>query len=256
METMKELEEMIDQLRQALCRAPEGSLKISHPHGKIEYCSYLPGNPPVTKCIRKNNPELAAALAQKDYNQRLLKLLEKKLAFQKRMIASCPQQSIDNVYLSLSPDRQALVKPIRLTDEQYIKAWLAQPYEGKGFRPNDNSRFYTKDNERMKSKSELLIANTLSEYQIPRKYECPLYLGNKILYPDFTTLRIRDRKIIYFEHFGMMDDPEYMKSFLWKKNFFEDHGIYIGENLVCTFESSDQPLDTRRLRRLIEHYYL
>ena len=71
--------------------------------------------------------------------------------------------------------------------------------------------FYdTKRKERVRSKSELNIANMLDSYGVPYKYECPLKLKDgKVIYPDFTVINVKSRKVIYWEHRGMMDDKNY-----------------------------------------------
>ena len=52
------------------------------------------------------------------------------------------------------------------------------------------TEYYTIKGERVRSKSEKIIADELYRYQIPYKYEFPLTLAthnrNIQLYPDFT----------------------------------------------------------------------
>ena len=73
-------------------------------------------------------------------------------------------------------------------------------YQGKPF---DASlpKLYTSREERVRSKSEIIIADTLSRESIPYRYECPLHIpdvGN--IYPDFTVLNVAKRKELYWEH--------------------------------------------------------
>ena len=65
----------------------------------------------------------------------------------------------------------------------------------------------------MRSKSELNIADTLYKMEIPYKYKCPFVLMNgRTVHPDFTILDIVNRREIYWEHRGMMDDRMYLKQ--------------------------------------------
>ena len=78
-------------------------------------------------------------------------------------------------------------------------------------------------------------------------------INGKIIHPDFTILRVRDRKILYLEHCGMADDPEYAEKRIVKRiNEYSQAGIILGDNLFLTFESSTTPFDVRVLDRMIE----
>ena len=51
---------------------------------------------------------------------------------------------------------------------------------------DDMSNYITDAGERVRSKSELVIANLLYKNNIPYMYECPLKINNNTVYPDFT----------------------------------------------------------------------
>ena len=108
----------------------------------------------------------------------------------------------------------------------------------------DNRIFSTARGEKVRSKSEVIIADTLFRMGIPYIYEKPYYYdGNKSFDPDFTVLNVRRRKEIYIEHFGKMDSAGYRTKFFWKMKTFGQIGIVQGENLVMTFEDKDHPFD-------------
>ena len=53
------------------------------------------------------------------------------------------------------------------------------------------AEFYSNSGVRVRSKSELIIANMLEKYGIPYRYEYPLLLnGNDLVRPDFLCLNI------------------------------------------------------------------
>lgn len=95
---------------------------------------------------------------------------------------------------------------------------------------------------------------------IPYKYEKPLLLRKQAktitIRPDFTTLNKRTRIQRYHEHFGKMDDPQYARKALEKIRLYEENGLFVGEQLILTFESSEQPLDKKELELLIEKYLI
>ena len=84
---------------------------------------------------------------------------------------------IFNAYFS--EGKRKLVKPHFISDEEYIKTWKAQKYEGLPFKEN-SPEYYTKRGLRVRSKSEILIADMLDEMSIPFFYEKPLQLKRRI----------------------------------------------------------------------------
>ena len=117
--------------------------------------------------------------------------------------------------------------PIMETDEQYIHNWEGVVYQGKGF-DDTTPEIYTAKGEGVRSKSEVIIADILNQEGIPHRYEYPLQLkGWGRVYPDFTVLNVRERKEIYWEHLGMMDDPNYVENALQKLALYQQNGILI-----------------------------
>ena len=115
--------------------------------------------------------------------------------------------------------------------------------------------YVTDKGERVRSKSELNIANMLYKMNIPYKYECPLVLSNgKIFHPDFTLLDIAKRREVYWEHRGMMDDRGYLKNTIQKVKDYRKEGICIGDNLLITEETSYLPLGTNEIVDVIQHF--
>ena len=106
----------------------------------------------------------------------------------------------------------------------------------------------------VRSKSEAIIANLLHANGLAYLYEKPLYLDKKYyaVFPDFTVLRLRDMKEIYWEHFGMMDDPDYLNTALKKISDYISNGMIPGRDLICTFESSQIPLSSEDVSKIIE----
>ena len=251
------IKEWIKSTEAALAAAPEGHLNIKHKNGHPQYYQHIPDPDSSTRYLRKGEDmPLIRALAQKEYDEALLKILKKKNSGLKCFQQSYMHFSVDSAYENLDADRRALVVPIRLTDEQYARLWQEEPYQGMGFSEDVKSSYFTEKDERVRSKSEVIIANTLNSAGLPYKYECPLKVGNATFYPDFTILDIRTRKERYLEHFGMMDDKEYLDKFMRKISMYETNGILQGSQLIMTFETSSTALDTRMLKRMIENYFM
>ena len=131
---------------------------------------------------------------------------------------------------------------------------MAAPYKRKAFK-NETTEFYTLKGERVRSKSEVIIADRLMSKGIPYRYECPLKVGNKIIHPDFSILRMSDRKILYHEHCGMLSDTKYTEDMLSRAKDYNKAGIILGDRLFYTFESETTPLDVTMLDNIIEQHY-
>ena len=104
--------------------------------------------------------------------------------------------------------------------------------------------FKTNKGEYVRSKSELIIADRLSGLGIPYRYEAELILGDTVIHPDFTILDIKHRREVYFEHFGMMDNPKYATSAVQRINLYNRNNIVLGDRLFFTVETDSVPLDT------------
>ena len=240
----------------ALKSAPEGSLRISRYRNKFQY--YMRTDP--KECngtyIREEDMKTAYQLAQKDYDQKILKSIEKELRAIQKYKEAYPDKTIEQIYESLHPARQRLILPIRESDEEYITQWESVEYKGKDF-CYDTSEHYTAKGERVRSKSEVIIADALNRAGIPYRYEYPMYIkGLDYFHPDFTILDVKKRKEIIWEHLGLMEKPEYAEKNIYKINCYERSGYYMGDNLICTFETKQNPLNQKTVKNMIQKYFL
>ena len=77
----------------------------------------------------------------------------------------------------------------------------------------------------------------------------------KMIHPDFTVLHVKERRQIYWEHRGMMDDKDYAtRSVLRIKNYMKN-GIFIGHDLIITEETSANPLGTNEIDAVIAEHF-
>lgn len=92
---------------------------------------------------------------------------------------------------------------------------------------------------------------------IPYKYECPITIRNgENLYPDFTILDVKRRRVVYWEHLGRMGDMSYVSRNIWKLDEYKKVGVLLGINLFVTFESGTSPLGTNEILRVINEIIL
>ena len=199
---------------------------------------------------------LVRALAQKTYNEKLLKYTEKTSKQIRRLLENYEDDKVEKIYKSENIKRQKLITPIEPTYGQKIESWMAIPYKGKVF-SDSMPVILTNKGIRVRSKSEKILADYFDSSGLVYKYECPLYLndyGN--IYPDFTFLSRKTGREIYWEHEGMMDNPEYARTAIQKIETYEKNGIFPGENLILTFETSMTPINTELMQMNVKKYLL
>jgi len=235
---------------------PQGTLRIGEVNGRVQYIHCEDKGENKLTYIKKENITLAKQLAQKAYDRKIQKLVDRRLKQLKMLCKEYEESEISDKYEQLHPNRKALISAVETPWEQNLRVWKSIPYTGKEFEPN-TPEIYTKKGERVRSKSEKLLADTFYGLGIEYKYECPIKLkGYGVVYPDFTILRKRDRKEIYWEHDGKMDDPKYAEKAIRKINLYIANKIYPGDTLILSYESSGVVLNDRIIAQMIEKYIL
>lgn len=238
----------------ALKAAPEGSLRICCRGDKAQY--YQRNDPKDFNgiYIREKEVGLAQKLAQKDYDKKILSAVEKELNAIRKYHSCCPNTDVEQIYECLHEERQKLITPIIETKENFVLNWEKCVFQGKEI-DETIPEIYTARGERVRSKSEVIIADILHGEGIPYRYECPLRLkGWGKVYPDFTVLNVRERKEIYWEHLGIMDDSNYVENALQKITIYTQNGIFPGENLIITYETKKNPINQKVVRLMIQKY--
>ncbi len=231
-----------------------GSVRISVNGRKIRYYHHWDGYEEKEKYICRKDIELAKRVAQKNYYEKLHKIASKRLKVIKRLLSDFDEFEIDNVFDNLIPARKALITPIEKTIQQKYDEWLNCDYQSKEFR-EEIPVIMTENGERVRSKSEKIIADYLYRNKIKYKYEKPLFLkGIGTIYPDFTFFSRKEGKEIYWEHDGKMDDPDYARKAVHKLDVYENNGIFIGERLIVTFETSEKVLGTKEIERIVQRF--
>lgn len=208
------------------------------------------------KYIRKENIKIAQKIAQRDYGRDVLKVAKKQLRLVNNLIENYDLSKISDLYEKKRVWRRELVIPYMVSDDEYVRAWMEDEYPAMGFR-DGAVEYYTQKNERVRSKTEVIIANMLDNYGVPYKYEKPLFLepfGE--IRPDFTVLNVRERKEYYWEHLGMLDDPVYLNNTLDKVQRYELNEYFLGDRLILTAETGDKPINTKDIERKIKKYLL
>ena len=226
-----------------ICARNGNSIKWYHSDGKIR------------TNIKKSNRPYAEQLAIKKY----LTTVSDELISEIRAIDFYLRHyhpSNESVkLLTEKPGYRELLSPYFQTLSAEQAAWAMTDYD-RNMKYPQHLKHQACSGNMVRSKSEALIDYILTTNKIAFRYECCLELGGTILYPDFTILHPRTNKIIYWEHFGMMNDDFYSKNVGSKLQLYISNGIIPSIDLIMTFETSSQPLDMRTVERIVEEYFL
>ncbi len=90
---------------------------------------------------------------------------------------------------------------------------------------------------------------------IPFHYEERLTLHGGVVFPDFTTRHPVTGEFIYWEHFGLMDNHDYIRKTANKIRLYSENGIVPMINLITTYENEKNPLDIGTVENIIEQFY-
>lgn len=261
---IKELTRVIDDAAECIAKAPKGSLHIKKNKNGIQY--YHRTNPKDTHgiYIRKSEIKFIERLAQKDY----AKKIQAKAIIEREILIRCFEQYHPNViteiYHNLAEPKQKLVTPYIMPDKEYIASWREEKNKTKGAYGKDDlllipedEAIITEGGERVRSKSEKILADKLFMMNIPYVYECPLYVSEYgYINPDFTVLNTRTRKEYVWEHLGLMDQKEYCEKAIKKIETYEKNNMYPCNKLILTYETLHHPLNTKIVEGLIKEYLL
>ena len=265
-ERLVELKKTLQVIQNNIDKMPAGHLKISQKKNHVEFYHILEKGSSRGHYISVKETEFAARLAQKDYDFQLIRLLKREINLLETSLRQTDNFSeIGKLYDTLNPARQALIKPVMLTDEQYCTQWRTVTWERKAI-TEDASKYFTANEECVRSKSEVIIADSLLRHGVPYRYEFPIKLRSEsgarrkvsevTFYPDFLCLNLRTREEFYWEHFGLMDDEEYANNAAGKINIYAENGIFPGRQLILTMETQREPLNTRTVDKLIKEFLL
>ncbi len=230
-----------------------GKIRIVPHKNTMQFYLITKKNDTTGKYLPRQQDDFAKALIQYDYDEKILRSAKKELAAIKKLLTHNEKSGIQKIFQRFSKNRKLLVDPVTFPDKDYETLWHSQKTTG-----NDSfnsPEFLTANGEKVRSKSEVIIADTLSRLKISYKYEMPLELKNgKTIYPDFCCLNLRTRQEVFWEHFGIMDDPDYISKAISKIQSIQESGYNLGENFIFTMEKPELPLNPKFVQTMVEKY--
>lgn len=256
-------------------KLPEGSLCYKKIKGKnYIYCQTLkskrgrPGQAKngkrkegkrgvvTSKCIKKNEMEIAENIKRYQFAKRSIPILRQNIKAMDRFLMK---------YVAYNPGEILESMPEVYRGVAFRNTFSLETDEATRWSDMEEDTYdkYTFDLKHtttkgrlVRSKSEAIIAELLETNGITFKYETKITVNGKNYYPDFAILRKEDNEILYWEHFGLMNNEEYVQKMFRKIADYQQVGILLWDNLVITTESEDGNIDVRTIDRIIKKFML
>ena len=245
----------VEQYQSHLQKYPKGQLHIYKEKRSYKWFAYQKEKKK-RDYIPKKQVQLARKLAQKQYYEMKLDEAETELraidAYMNTLHSK--KNSAHLRALKESEEFWKLAFPLADGIAQNLLEWSAAEYQANP-QHRENLTVNTLNGQKVRSKSESIIANELLNRGIPFHYEELLHINDWDYYPDFTIRHPKTGNTIYWEHFGMVDKGEYRHKMVQKIQQYTSNGLIPGVNLILTFETSDSPLDINFVKLLIDYYF-
>lgn len=119
----------------------------------------------------------------------------------------------------------------------------------------------TRKGKSVRSKSEVIIADNLDHNQINYFYEKPLEFKGVVRWPDFTIYDDDSGSVYYWEHLGMLQNPEYKRKWERKLEWYKQNNILpypeIGDEgcLIITEDDEKGGISSKEVDELIKEIF-
>lgn len=232
-----------------------GHIRISSHYNKAQFYLITTKGDKKGKYLPKKQNDFALSLIKYNYLKKVVNSIKSELTLLNKLILFYDHKSIEAINKTSSPLKLSIINTLTLTNEKYRNKWEKITYKSNSF-DFGNTNYFTQNNEQVRSKSEVIIANLLKQHDVPYKYEYPFIDKGKTitLYPDFCCLNLRTRKEIYWEHFGLMDDEDYAKKAFHKIKLYTENNLFPGSEIIYTFETASMPLNIHEVETFILKY--
>ena len=251
----KEVEQINKELEQIYCmekKFPKGELLCAKNN---KHYKWYVKNQEGTFYLPKSKQELAEKLALKKYYICKKQELENCLLACNAYIHKMELKEDKAEKILEHPEYGRLLEKYFVPLREELWKWQNAPYE-KSNKHEENLVIKGTQGRMLRSKSEAIIDMMLYKNKIPFRYEEKLVLDGITFYPDFVIRHPVTGEFYYWEHFGMMDEEEYINHAYEKLKIYCKNGIIPSINLIITYESKEHPLSAEKVELMIQEYFL
>ena len=172
----KEQLEKIIKIKEASIQKPcEGKIRVSKRKNSYQYFLRTDSKDTNGKYLTLDKRHMAAGISQQEYDKKVIDAAQNELKIADEYLDMLRHNNVATVYESMNPGKQIFVTPVFIQDEQYVALWQSKQYEPMPI--TDDIEFISNGGVRVRSKSELIIANILEQQKIPYRYEYPIIIG-------------------------------------------------------------------------------
>ena len=247
-------EEIIKELEKISClekRFPKGELICTKNNDRYKW---LVKEQKGTSYLPKSKREFAEDLAIKKYYEYKKRELQSILSACEAYLKKMKTEEGKTEQLLYHPEYRKLLEKYFMPLNEELKNWQNSEYEICN-KHEESLKIKGTQGKRLRSKSEAIIDMLLYKNRIPFRYEEKLVLGGITIYPDFVIRHPVTGEYYYWEHFGMMDDAEYINHACQKIKLYCENGILPSVNLITTYETKEHPLSIEKVEGIIQEYF-
>ena len=190
------------------------------------------------KCVERFDDENNTAQSFDLQRNKVQLLPDKSVRMLIGKVRNCPRVPAD--FFQVSSPYSQLIIPFLLKEYSQIIDWYIGDYPHNNEFP-EHLQYGVKLGFKVRSKSEVTIADWLYEGGILFHYEEQLLLSGDASYPDFFVPITFVEKYAW-EHFGAMDKEKYFHRTRGKVLGYMDHQWFPGINMITTYETKNHPL--------------
>jgi len=239
-------ESELDSTNKELRKAPKGYMVRRKVSDKYYYCQKKnDGDRGIT-----NESSIIKKLCRKKYLTELRMILRINIELLMDIMPIISKGDPEEIIDSLPSSYQDFPLEFFL-DSEIFDEWETDEFEQNQKYP-ENKIHPTNKGIMVRSKGEQLIGNALEARHIPYRYEWIQQIEGKEFSPDFAVMRKSDGKVIFWEHFGMVNVEHYTRTMEYKLSHYRAAGITLWENLIITFEDEKGSVDILTINKLIE----
>lgn len=248
---LQRCQKLHDKMQRAYYRLPKGSLTCRD--GRLIHCVREQGKQYAITV--KENDSIVTEIKYRQYIKKALPILKQKIETYKKFLSHDLLYDPKQIEQELSKPYHGLQQlDVFLEEDINVDRWKKEKYKKNSMAFRE--AHYTSKGVQCRSKSEALIGIRLEERGILYRYDSKIKLGNKTVCPDFKILLPKRRKIVYWEHFGMLHDTNYTVNAFEKLDLYGMHQIFLGDNLFITSETKANPLNMKMIDEVIDRILL
>lgn len=162
-------------------------------------------------------------------------------------LRNCPRVPAE-LFQTESPYSQFIISFLQKEYSEIIEWYNGDYQQNKEF--PENLQFTVKLGFKVRSKSEVIIADWLYEVGILFHYEEKILLSGEESFPDFfVPITIAEKYA--WEHFGAMDNEKYFHRTRGRILNYMDHHWFPGINMITTYETRKNPLSEEQVENQV-----